>query len=714
MKAKVKDSRPVLSIGMIVKNEEKKLKRCLDSLQPLMEQVACELIIVDTGSEDSTKDIAREYTDQIYDFEWINDFSAARNYGLDKSKGKWFLFVDADDVLKEPEELIKFLNNKRSAEKYRTGMLIYHSPLDEQESVVSRVWTNRLFLNGKGTRFKGKIHEIPEAYLPMYYFKETFLWHDGYLYETSEEAQQKKDRNNKLLESELEERPNDLRLISHYAATCPHEKRLDLLEHGREILLRKPNDYYMSDIYWRLSRVLVVEQKYEEAITLYEEYQRMTVGFDHVGEIEIALNTGGSYATLEKFDKAAEAYERYIYLYYEYQKGGILENDNMLVNSERISKSFLNSALERCAMCYDYMNKPFEAFEKLIEIDFTATEYINLPDDLTLALACAEKLNRFDLVCRLDDWIREQNTENIDLTPYKNGLIRLLCKAFWTEGQPEKALSDTQELTGELPNLFRLLSPDADWKELNENLQQDREYMRPYQALLLCCALRYHRDPSALLAAVGRESLSDAGNAISIFTPAPELAEMLLSWEPMPVVNEVLFRGWMAELQFRAFANCPEDQKLPLMHRMMEEFSWYVSHLYHPDLLVPDEEKLLALPSPHRFGYWAGLALDEERNGNHLQCVKYLRSAAKTCPEMAEAVKLMVQEVQENDPEYQRKKEQEQLAVKIKEVIEGLILNGNLESARSVLEQYELIAPGDPDIPALKAALIQEPSFTEA
>ena len=62
-----------ISVCMIVKNEEKVLARCLDSLEGLYD----ELIIVDTGSSDSTKSIAAGYTDKIFDFEWINDFSAA-------------------------------------------------------------------------------------------------------------------------------------------------------------------------------------------------------------------------------------------------------------------------------------------------------------------------------------------------------------------------------------------------------------------------------------------------------------------------------------------------------------------------------------------------------------------------------------------------------------------------------------------------------------
>ena len=74
-----------ISLCMIVKNEEKVLARCLDSIADLMD----EIIIVDTGSSDNTKEIAKKYTDKIYDFAWIDDFSAARNYSFSKSIFMW-------------------------------------------------------------------------------------------------------------------------------------------------------------------------------------------------------------------------------------------------------------------------------------------------------------------------------------------------------------------------------------------------------------------------------------------------------------------------------------------------------------------------------------------------------------------------------------------------------------------------------------------------
>lgn len=86
-----------ISLCMIVKNEEKVLRRCLDSVADLVDEV----IIVDTGSTDSTKEIAAEYTEFIYDFEWVDDFSAARNFAFSKATKEYIYSADADEVLDE-------------------------------------------------------------------------------------------------------------------------------------------------------------------------------------------------------------------------------------------------------------------------------------------------------------------------------------------------------------------------------------------------------------------------------------------------------------------------------------------------------------------------------------------------------------------------------------------------------------------------------------
>ena len=84
-----------ISMCMIAKNEESVLKRCLDSYSGLFD----EIIIVDTGSTDNTKNIAAGYTDKIYDFEWTGDFSEARNFAFSKASCDYIFSADADEVL---------------------------------------------------------------------------------------------------------------------------------------------------------------------------------------------------------------------------------------------------------------------------------------------------------------------------------------------------------------------------------------------------------------------------------------------------------------------------------------------------------------------------------------------------------------------------------------------------------------------------------------
>lgn len=117
-----------VSVCMIVKDEEEVLARCLDSLLG----IADEIIVVDTGSKDRTKEIAAAYTDKIYDFVWVDDFSAARNYSFSKAGMEYIYVADADEVLAE-EEQQKFLRLKEK--------------LDPKVEIVQMLYTNQLQYN---------------------------------------------------------------------------------------------------------------------------------------------------------------------------------------------------------------------------------------------------------------------------------------------------------------------------------------------------------------------------------------------------------------------------------------------------------------------------------------------------------------------------------------------------------------------------------------
>ena len=98
-----------LSVCMIVKNEQEVIARCLECIK----DIADEIIIVDTGSYDKTKQIANNYTNKIYDFKWCNDFSKARNFSFAKATKDYIMWLDADDIIKEKDRL-KLKNLKKT------------------------------------------------------------------------------------------------------------------------------------------------------------------------------------------------------------------------------------------------------------------------------------------------------------------------------------------------------------------------------------------------------------------------------------------------------------------------------------------------------------------------------------------------------------------------------------------------------------------------
>ena len=145
-----------ISLCMIVRNEEKVLARCLESVRGCVD----EIIIVDTGSSDGTKEIAARFTDEIYDFEWIDDFSAARNYSFEQATGDYLLWLDADDVLlpADAEALLRF-KAERLAD-CNVVMLRYNTAFDELGRPTFFFYRERLIRRTLPHRWVGRVHEV--------------------------------------------------------------------------------------------------------------------------------------------------------------------------------------------------------------------------------------------------------------------------------------------------------------------------------------------------------------------------------------------------------------------------------------------------------------------------------------------------------------------------------------------------------------------------
>ena len=167
-----------LSICMIVKNEEEHIIRSLASLKP----IADEIVVIDTGSTDRTKDIVTVFGCRLYELEWADDFSEARNFSLSMARGQWVLVHDADETIsaRDHEKLRHVLNRqKHDHVAYTLVTRNYISnasfvgwtpntgeyPDDEEGTGWFPSPKVRLFMNDRRFRFANPVHEVIEPSL---------------------------------------------------------------------------------------------------------------------------------------------------------------------------------------------------------------------------------------------------------------------------------------------------------------------------------------------------------------------------------------------------------------------------------------------------------------------------------------------------------------------------------------------------------------------
>lgn len=257
---------PKLSLAMIVKNESRCLGRCLQSVRGVVD----EIVVADTGSTDDTIKIAREFGAKISNFEWVDDFAAARNFALRQAAGDWILVLDADEWADETlaGEISAFVRGKPAA-----GMLKVVSDFRRHNQLLrSQCFIARLC--PRGAHFAGRIHEQLIAPLPRARLRGD-LWHDGYL------ENRKSARNMRLLEAELERDPGNVYYlfqlaVEHNAMGWP-EKAFGCLQ---EAFARvKPGDPAAPNITVDFLYTIIDLKRFEEGLEVIAKGEKQLGGF---------------------------------------------------------------------------------------------------------------------------------------------------------------------------------------------------------------------------------------------------------------------------------------------------------------------------------------------------------------------------------------------------------------------------------------------------
>lgn len=229
-----------LTISLLASNQIQAVRRCLDSLVPILMQIPSELIVVDTSGNTHIRDLALRYTSHVIPFCWCDDFSKARNTGLQEAQGEWFLYIDDDEWFEDPGEIIQFFTSGEY-KNYNSAQYIVRSYNEWTGNSYTDAHLARMVRRTPETKFINGIHEFITPFREPFRNFSAYVHHYGYV---KSAANAKTGRNLPLLEREAAEHAtahNYLQLCQEYMFAHQYAKAeayavkcLELKENGRK------------------------------------------------------------------------------------------------------------------------------------------------------------------------------------------------------------------------------------------------------------------------------------------------------------------------------------------------------------------------------------------------------------------------------------------------------------------------------------------------
>lgn len=653
MKSHIKDKAPVmdknkiiLSVGMIVKNEEKHLEKCLSALKKLLDNVSSELIIVDTGSTDKTKEIALKYTDKVYDFEWINDFSAARNYGLEKAVGEWFMFIDADEYLDEDcDEMIKFFNIPEVRDKYNSASFYIrnYSSITSKKG-VDEFLAPRVVRRYEGVHFYEPIHEYLPMPLPHGFFS-TVFHHYGYAYESVNEKNKKVDRNLAPILKLYKENPKDRRVLAHLCDAMSFDEKkdfskaeryyLEFLDAAREDF----NDPYSFAAFIKSMAFYIRNDKYKRAVELADEFFKIEHSKRSITSLTIYYLLSLAYINLEDDENAIETIRHYLE-YFKKMNDGDLEMVELRFCTHRgLTELDYDEQLMNAARCENNLEHYDESLNYLEQIDLEDMAYSQLKVYLNIVRDLIRKTKNYDKLAEIYQKIVSMNDKD------KDSMILYLMEQYYMEHPYErenfaKALSSSK-INAPYTELMKIVKQENDGKDISDRLMKfidsvDRWDDGYSEAIYL--AMKHDLDITSAINKMSNKVLNETLQMIS--QAHLEFAEVALKYcQPEKFSDSIRKMLWMVTALENAVKNAQEllsDDKSELYDRFVAVLSDYILNIYNPDLLNPEDVEVL--PELHRFGYYMNLAQASLYCGNDISYIRCLKEALRLCEPMKDLV----------------------------------------------------------------------------
>ncbi len=348
----------MVSCCLIVKNEIDVLERCVNSVNEKLNGIVNDIVIVDTGSTDGTKELAEKLKCNVFDFEWCDDFAKARNYSIEKARNEWILILDADEYIEyvDCKELRGFIKN---SSKNTIGDIDIVN-IEADGSIISEKIVVRFF-NKKNFEFKVRIHERLKQKKEGVVYKEKLkfkILHTGYAKEKLV-SKDKALRNKVLMEAELEENMvHDLaiRLCDDYIEFGEDEKAIETFE---KFLYHKesPTKVYFVPTAKKYLSFLLEKGLYIKAVECEKLWDYCKEDDEYVYKMALA------YSEIRENNKAVECYLACV----NWKGNTIIPKKHSYYPLGMVFE--LMGDLEQALTCYKLSEDVSDAMEKVKEIE---------------------------------------------------------------------------------------------------------------------------------------------------------------------------------------------------------------------------------------------------------------------------------------------------------------------------------------------------------
>lgn len=701
-------SSPILSIGIIFRNDIRCIERCLKALEPLRKAVSCELVMADTGSEDGSRQIAEQYADILIDFPWVDDFSAARNAVLNKATGRWFLTVDTDEYL-DPDisELKRLLRRSKGASE--SYLLTVRNYTDTAMDNYMDFQALRLVRMSSGARYTGTIHEHFEGPkgkalscgAPL---MRTIFHHDGYVGLMSEEKADKRKRNLTLLRQKIADEPENLMgWLQVIESGLKEEDVWDLIHQAVALVEeKKPFWEQLGPPILRYAVHLAVDQKLPETETWIERAEELFPDSLYT-RIDVEYLALTHYMAKSDYDNVIKHGEIYLKGIADFRAGKGLEvlRYSTLSASAQIPELNLRMGL---TTAYDQAHRLEAIPDVQLGLEFTRMNAAQAAQQLKLLLKAHARTTTDTAPALTTFWhgISEPKPSGKQAKERKQMFLRVAAASFVRkEYEAELELLDFcrpgctlfAPLEGEQEiGRAAALMAAADSAVMEEKLSQVQRW-NGFPIYALAWALEQGAAFPLSQTPLARETMNDLARRLAkdkdlIVPLACKLAEQLPEdWQSLTWIQEVVLAAvgvcsWQ-ELQMivaGAENNAAQrtQQKLDLVWAFAQVEGAFLPRCYTEDAL----EDLYILPPMHRLGWRCAQAFQALGRGDSAQYIHFLRKGLDVCPGM----KGMIEFLLSNTPQLQEPSQELQMLA---------------EQIRMALARF---APNDPAVAVLKSS----------